>query len=46
MDTLRRELNLQIEDIADTPKLQEALRDYNLLLNDYRTRRGHDFLRN
>jgi len=41
IEVARRELKLLIEDIADTPDLQEALRNYTRLLLDYRARRGH-----
>ncbi len=41
MEVARRELKLVIEDVADTPELQDALRAYTPLLFDYRARRGH-----
>ena len=44
MSVLRSELKLVVADIADTPKLQEAIRDYTMLFDDYRGRRGHEML--
>lgn len=44
MATLRADLKLLIEDVADTPDLHRALTDYHSLVLDYRNRRGHDVL--
>ncbi|MCE9620838.1 MAG: ATP-dependent Clp protease proteolytic subunit [Actinomycetia bacterium] len=41
MAVARRDLNLQIEDLEDTPEIRDALAAYNSLLLDYRMRRGH-----
>lgn len=41
MEVLRRDLNLQIEDVDDTPDLKEVLARYMLLLTDYMNRRSH-----
>ncbi len=44
MEVARRELQLRIEDIDAAPDLKEALTGYGTLLNDYRMRRGHQYL--
>lgn len=41
MEVLRRELNLQVEDISDKADLHRELADYTSLLYDYRSKRGH-----
>lgn len=43
MEVVRRDLNLQINDLDDTSTLRDALKVYNTLLFDYRMRRGHEY---
>lgn len=43
MAVLRDKLNLQIDDIEDTPELHEALSRYLALLFDFRQKMGHDY---
>ena len=40
MEVVRRELNLQVEDIDET-QWQKDVANYTSLLYDYRVRRGH-----
>ncbi len=41
MEMLRRELNVEIEDIDAKSDLRDALDSYRSLLYDYRGKRGH-----
>jgi hypothetical protein len=43
MQVARRDLKVQIEDLDDTPEVMAALTTYNILLLDYRMRRGHEY---
>jgi hypothetical protein len=43
METLRRDLNLLIEDFGADPKMAEVVKAYYDLVSDYRMRRGHWF---
>jgi Serine dehydrogenase proteinase len=44
METLRRELNLIIDDFGSNPTLGPAIRDYHRLIRDYMSRRGHSIV--
>jgi Serine dehydrogenase proteinase len=43
MAVLKRSLNLQIDDIEDTPQLNETVANFRILLYDYKMKRSHDY---